>query len=106
MFELGAPGRGEPVTLSRATPAHVLPGRGGDRLGVTPVDQDVEVTPDAGRGDTEFAADLGGGDRSRFQQQPYDLTAGPAVLHRDPLHGRSVRLDFHNISVTQLDRAV
>ena len=104
VVQLRAAGRGEPVSLGRASPPGLLPSRGGRRLGFAHVDQHVKVASHASCGQPELFADLPGGDRPGLQQQPNDGATSLTVMSRRSSgcfgDGDGVR-EFHNTSVTQ-----
>ena len=58
VVQLGAAGRGQPVPLGRASAPGLLPRRGGHRLGLTGVDQRVEVASHPGGRQTQPLTDL------------------------------------------------
>ena len=68
VIELGPAGRGQPEALRRPPAADLLPWRGRRGLGVTRLDQRVEMTPHTGSRQAQPVTDLTGGDRSGFQQ--------------------------------------
>ena len=83
VLKLGPPGRGQPVAFGRPTAADLLPSRGRVSLRVAALDQRIKMSAHPGGGNAESTADLGSGDRTRFQQQPHDDAPGLAVLTRD-----------------------
>lgn len=103
VLKFGPSGGCQPVTLCGPTAAGLLPRRGRVGLCVADLDQCVEVPAHPGGGDTKLPTDIGCGDRPRFQQQSHNRAPGLTVLaRRAAANGRLVRMDFHNVSVTQL----
>jgi len=88
VLELGPAGRGEPVPLGGPPPSRLLPGRRGRGLGVTRLDQRVEVPAHTGGRQTQPVADLTGRDRPGLDQQPHDGAAGLPVRNRDSRYRR------------------
>lgn len=110
VVELGPTAGGQPVAL-RGTPApRLLPCRGGRGLGIAGLDQGVEVPAHTGGRQAQPVTDLARGDRSGFQQQAHDGTAGVTIRARSADVGRDDAIgagsDFHNTSVTQFRRSV
>ena len=103
VLELGPAGGRQPVALGGPAAADLLPRRRGVGLGVTCLDEGVEVTAHPGGGEAQPVSDLGGGDRPRLQQQPHDGAARLTVMHDRARGGHRIDVgrDFHNTSVTQ-----
>jgi hypothetical protein len=109
MVELGATGRRQPVALGGPPASHLLPGRGGHGLGVTSVDQRVQMPAHTRRREAQPFTDLTGGNGSGFQEQTHDGASGVTVGSRSRCCGdSSIQLgsDFHNTSVTQFRQTV
>src|SRR5690606_32826943 len=70
-----APG-GELESTGRASSAATLSARWCRSLGFARFDESVEVAAHAGGAQAEAFADLGGGDRSVFEQEPYHFGTG------------------------------
>ena len=107
VLELSPPAGCQPVAFGRPAPAGVLPGGGRLRLGIAVVDECIEMAADAGGGDSEFAADLRGGDRTGLEQQTHDRPPRRPVVRGHPVgHRRRNVVEFHNTSVTQFGNRI
>lgn len=107
VLEFGPSGRREPIAFGGSATAGLLPGRSRVGLGIAAVNQRVKVSAHAGRRETQATTYLSSRNRSRLQKQSHDGPPGAPVLTRQTTgYRRIVRMDFHNVSVTQLNPRV